>query len=83
MLANYHTHTERCFHATGNDREYIENAIKHGMKVLGFSDHCPWIYPDGYISGIRMSPNDVDDYFSSLTALKKEYAEDITIYIGF
>lgn len=83
MLANYHTHTERCFHATGSDREYIENAIKSGMKVLGFSDHCPWIYPDGYISGIRMSPNDVDDYFSSLTALKKEYAKDITIYIGF
>lgn len=83
MLANYHTHTERCFHAEGSDREYIENAIKSGMKVLGFSDHCPWIYPDGYISGIRMSPNDVDDYFSSLTTLKKEYAEDITIYIGF
>lgn len=83
MLANYHTHTKRCLHAVGSDREYIENAIKAGMKVLGFSDHCPWIYPDGYVSGIRMSPNNVDDYFSSLTALKKEYAKDITIYIGF
>lgn len=83
MLANYHTHTKRCKHAEGSDREYIENAVKHGMKVLGFSDHCPWIYPDGYVSRIRMSPNEADDYFSSLTALKKEYAEDITIYIGF
>ncbi|MCM1132815.1 MAG: histidinol-phosphatase [Ruminococcus flavefaciens] len=83
MLANYHTHTVRCMHAFGDDREYIENAIKSGMKVLGFSDHCPWIYPDGYVSGIRMSPDDVDGYFSSLSALKKEYAEDITIYIGF
>lgn len=83
MLANYHTHTERCMHAEGRDREYIENAIKHGMKVVGFSDHCPWIYPDGYISGIRMSLNEVDGYFSSLTALKKEYKKDITIYIGF
>lgn len=83
MLANYHTHTERCFHAMGSDREYIENAIKSGMKVLGFSDHCPWIYPDGYVSGIRMNPDMVDDYFKSLTALKKEYAGDIAIYIGF
>ena len=83
MLANYHTHTERCFHAFGSDREYIETAIKSGMKVLGFSDHCPWIFPDGYISDIRMKPADVDGYFSSLTALKKEYEKDIKIYIGF
>lgn len=83
MLANYHTHTERCFHAEGSDREYIENAIESGMKVLGFSDHCPWIFPDGYVSGIRMPASFADDYFKSLTALKKEYADDITIYIGF
>lgn len=83
MLANYHTHTARCFHAIGSDREYIENAIKSGMKVLGFSDHCPWIFPDGYVSGIRMPASQVDDYFKSLTALKEEYADDITIYIGF
>lgn len=83
MLANYHTHTERCFHALGSDREYIETAIKSGMKVLGFSDHCPWIFPDGYVSEIRMRPADVDEYFLSLTALKKEYEKDIKIYIGF
>lgn len=83
MLANYHTHTERCFHASGSDREYIESAIKSGMKVLGFSDHCPWLYPDGYVSGIRMKPADTDGYFSSLIALKKEYENDIKIYIGF
>lgn len=83
MLANYHTHTKRCFHAIGSDREYIENAIKSGMKVLGFSDHCPWIFTDDYVSGIRMNTNMVDDYFKSLTALKQEYTKDITIYIGF
>lgn len=41
MLANYHTHTFRCRHALGEDREYIEHAIDGGLKVLGFSDHCP------------------------------------------
>lgn len=83
MLANYHTHTSRCRHAVGCDREYVENAVKSGMRVLGFSDHCPWIFPDGYVSGTRMLPSQLDGYFASLTDLKREYKDDITIYIGF
>lgn len=83
MTANYHTHTSRCHHATGSDREYIEHAISHGMKILGFSDHCPWVFGDGYVSDIRMAPNELDGYFSSLQSLKKEYENDIKIYIGF
>lgn len=83
MLANYHTHTYRCKHANGTDREYVENAIKGGMKVLGFSDHCPWIYDDGFESGTRMTPYMLDDYFKSLTDLREEYKKDIKIYIGF
>lgn len=83
MKANYHTHTVRCKHATGEDREYVEAAIKAGLKVLGFSDHCPWIYDDGYISGTRMLPSQLDDYFKSLIDLKKEYESDIKILIGF
>lgn len=83
MFANYHTHTYRCQHATGEDREYVEAAIRGGMKVLGFSDHSPWIYKDNYVSKIRMAPNEVDGYIYSLQSLKKEYEKDITIYIGF
>ena len=83
MLANYHTHTYRCHHAFGEDRAYVENAIADGMKVLGFSDHCPWIYPDGYVSPVRMLPSKLDSYFNSLTSLREEYKHDITIYIGF
>ena len=71
MLANYHTHTSRCNHARGSDREYVENAIKHGMKVLGFSDHCPWVFPDEYVSGTRMLPSQIDDYFKSLKDQKQ------------
>lgn len=83
MYANYHTHTARCQHAEGEDREYVEAAIQAGIKILGFSDHCPWIFPNGYISGIRMQPSQVEDYFSSLNALKQEYQKDISILIGF
>jgi len=83
LLANYHTHTARCRHAAGEDRQYVESAISGGMKVLGFADHCPWIFPDGYESHTRMLPSELDAYFTSLLALKQEYASDITIYIGF
>ena len=31
---NYHTHTFRCRHAEGEDREYIEAAIKAGFNVV-------------------------------------------------
>lgn len=83
MLANFHTHTYRCQHASGEDREYVESAIKAGIRTLGFSDHCPWPFPDGYVSGIRMTPAQMDAYFSSIEALRKEYQRDITIYAGF
>lgn len=83
MLANYHTHTKRCHHASGEDREYVEAAIQSGLKILGFADHCPWVYPDkNFVSGIRMKPEEADDYFYSLEALRKEYEKDIKIYIG-
>ena len=61
----------------------MSHAIAHGMKELGFSDHCPWVFDDGYISRIRMTPKEVEGYFRSLTDLRQEYASDIKIYIGF
>ena len=82
MLANYHTHTARCQHAVGEDREYVECAIAGGIQVLSISDHCPWVNPNGYVSVIRMTPEQLDGYVTSLTDLKRDYADDIQIYIG-
>ena len=31
MIANYHTHTWRCHHAGGTERQYIESAIAAGI----------------------------------------------------
>ncbi len=83
LKANYHTHTRRCKHASGEDREYVEAAIRAGIETLGFSDHCPWIFPDGYVSGIRMEPQEVEGYCRSLEELRREYAGEIRILIGF
>lgn len=83
VKANYHTHTYRCQHATGTEREYIEAAIKMGIKELGFSDHVPCPFRDGYVSGIRMTMEQAFDYVSTLRQLGREYASDINIYVGF
>lgn len=81
-IANYHTHTYRCGHASGEDRQYVEEAIQAGIKVLGFSDHTPMPFPSGHRSGHRIQLDRAEDYFNSISNLKKEYAADIEIHIG-
>ena len=71
MIANYHTHTWRCHHASGTEREYVEAAIRGGLKILGFSDHTPQIYPDGYVNHTKMLPEQLEDYVNVILALKK------------
>lgn len=83
MKANFHTHTARCRHATGEDREYVESAIRAGLSVLGFSDHAPYWFPNGYYSAHRMFPEDTENYVHSILSLKEEYKDDIAIYLGF
>lgn len=80
---NYHTHTWRCKHALGTEREYVEAAIQNGIKVLGFSDHIPCPYPDDYVSTIRMDMEQAEDYVRVVKELALEYKEQITIKVGF
>ena len=84
MLGNYHTHTVRCNHAVGNEREYIETAIAAGFTDLGFADHIPYIFPDEtFIDRSKMTIDQAAEYFETLLALRKEYADRIRIHIGF
>jgi histidinol phosphatase-like PHP family hydrolase len=66
MRFNIHTHTFRCNHAIGDERAYIENAIKNGIEVLGFSDHSPYCFPGDYYSGFRMKKEDVSNFIKLL-----------------
>lgn len=82
MYANYHTHTALCGHAWGTEREYIESAIAAGCRILGFSDHSPYLYPDDYVSFIRMRMEQLEDYVTVLSDLRAEYRDQIEIHIG-
>ena len=73
MKTNYHTHTTRCHHATGSDEDYVLSAIKGGYQELGFSDHTPWKYRTGYLSGIRMTPEEFPEYVQSIRTLQEKY----------
>lgn len=69
---NYHTHTKRCNHASDeDDEEYVKEAMKVGIKVLGFSDHCPFIDVEKLI--VRMSVDELDEYFNSIDSLREKY----------
>ena len=84
MISNYHTHTHRCGHASAErERAYIEKAIELSMKELGFADHAPMPFDNGYRSGIRMLPEKIEDYVNTLLSLREEYKNDIKIRIGF
>lgn len=83
LEVNYHTHTYRCNHAEGRDREYVEKAIENGIKILGFSDHAPMIYDTpGYYGGFRMKPAEAYEYCRSISDLKEKYKNDIEIHLG-
>ncbi len=83
MTYNYHTHTYRCHHASGDEEAYIQNAIKTGITHMGFSDHIPFEFPDGYQSYYRVPVNETGDYFKVLSALREKYRDKIDIKIGF
>ncbi|MBE6657214.1 MAG: PHP domain-containing protein [Ruminococcaceae bacterium] len=83
LTANYHTHTPRCHHAQGVETAYIEAARAAGMQILGFADHAPMIFDEGYVSDFRMLPEQTEIYAMTLDALKHRYAGQISIYIGY
>jgi len=62
MIANFHTHTWRCNHAGGTERQYVEKALEAGLWILGFSDHAPYVFPRGYHSNFRMTLEQLPGY---------------------
>lgn len=83
MIANYHTHTARCGHAIGRDRAYVEQAIVRGLKELGFSDHVSMPFEGGRESSFRIPLAQLEDYVTTVLALRREYQQDIRICLGF
>ncbi len=82
MIVNLHTHTPRCRHAEGSEREYVEVALKNDFRVLGFSDHTPYWFPGEYYTHMRMFPEQLAEYADTIRSLQKEYAGRIQLPLG-
>lgn len=82
MKVNLHTHTTRCYHAWGTDEEYVQTAIELGYDILGFADHTPFPYNNGFFNGDKMEMDQLEDYISSVTALREKYKGIIDIRLG-
>ena len=82
MRANYHTHTWRCNHATGVEEDYVKTAIQQEFDILGFSDHTPQFFPEGYRSGFRMGAEELAGYCSVVRDLQDRYSDKIRIHMG-
>ena len=82
MIANYHTHTWRCNHAVGREEAYVQAALDRHFEILGFSDHTPYVFPEGYYSGFRMRMDQFQDYCNIVHLLRRKYAGKIQIPLG-
>ena len=67
-LHNFHTHTYRCKHAEGDVADYCEEAVKRGMKTLGFSDHSA--LPDDRWIEVRMDYAELAGYAAAIDRAK-------------
>lgn len=84
MKFDLHTHHERCGHAEGSIRDYIEAAIEGGLNVIGISDHSPYFgreedHAEPYIA---MAKSEFSHYISEVLRLKEEYKDRIEILLG-
>ena len=84
MIVNYHTHTTRCGHAYGTDREYAECAVKAGLQTLGFSDHTPYDFGSIRLRDrpMRMKPEELPEYAASVRGLADEFKGRLEILAG-
>lgn len=76
---NFHTHTHLCKHAQGTELDYVKEALKQQLDILGFSDHAA--YPDDRY-GLRMDYCDLLPHIKRLKTLKTTYANELEILIG-
>lgn len=83
MKYNYHAHTPRCSHATGTPEEYVLRALEGKMTHIGFSDHCPLQFDDGYQTYWKVPVEEGGDYCNEIAALRDKYRDKIDIKIGF
>jgi histidinol-phosphatase (PHP family) len=71
LPADYHTHTPLCRHATGEPTELAAQAVKSGLKEIGFSDHSPM--PRDDFDDWRMKAAELDGYVAAVAKARRDH----------
>lgn len=84
MKFDLHTHHDRCGHASGKIKDYIEAAIQAGISAIGISDHSPYFAHelDQPQPGIAMARSDFPNYVAEVLRLKEQYKDRIEVLLG-
>lgn len=84
-MYDYHTHHERCGHAEGTLRDYIESAIEKQLTHIGLSDHSPIFHLGDHpqpVPHIAMARDEFSNYIDEALWLGKEYRGQIRVRVG-
>ena len=80
IIGDYHMHTPLCGHADGSPSEYAAQAVKYGLKEIGFSDHAPFVHCVD--PTVTMSIDQLPQYHQMIEDVQKEYKDKLTIKIA-
>lgn len=80
MIANYHTHTRWCRHATGEIEDYVLEAIDCQLQELAITDHVPLL---GDPDPRRLQWAEFTEFDTELDAVIQKYHSKIHIIKGF
>ncbi|MGH8794759.1 MAG: histidinol-phosphatase [Stackebrandtia sp.] len=83
-MFDLHTHHDRCGHARGGLRDYVEAALRAGLDTLGFSDHSPFFAEpvDHVKPWVAMAVGEFPSYVEEAIRLREEYRGRIRLLVG-
>src|SRR5213082_745704 len=71
LPADYHMHTPLCRHAVGEPTELAAQAVKLGLKEIGFSDHSPM--PRDDFDEWRMKASELSAYVAKVEQARRDH----------
>ena len=80
MLGDFHVHTLFSSDCEVDPQEYVDKALRLGMKEICFTDHMDFDYPTE--NGKEMFKLNTDEYFAKLSQFKEDNKDKIKIKIG-
>lgn len=80
VLYETHTHTPLCQHAVGEPSEFADFAFRRGFDGLIVTCHNPM--PDGFAPGVRMRPDQFDEYLRMVFRARQNWRGRLDVRLG-